>query len=231
MPVRFDASTSLTTRSLAFVALLLVVGPAQGQAKAPPMVIDETTCGSLGATGYGPLDYRTAAPDQKALVEGAHFTKDVENLKGYYNEARGRRGAPGDDLDYTLRAFPNHPRALFAMVRLQEKEGTIKPKGARWPVPCYFERAIRFRPDDGNVRLVFGLYLMKQGNKEGAVREFEFAKNALGDDPNASYNLGLAYFEVGKYDLALAEAKRAKELGFPLEGLEKKLRRAGKWTE
>lgn len=211
-------------------ASLLVAGMAHAQKTPEPLVLDELTCGSLNF-GFGPFDYRTATSEQKQLVEGAHFNRDVENLKGFFNEMRQTRSPPGGDIDYTLRAFPNHPRALFAMMRLQEKEGKPKPKGARWTVPCYFERAIRFRPDDGSVRLVFGMYLMKLGDKNAAVREFEFAKKALGDDPNASYNLGLAYFEVGKYDLALAEAKRAKEQGFPLDGLEKKLRRAGKWTD
>ena len=54
----------------------------------------EPGCGSL-KNGYGPFDYRTAGPDQKALVENAHFTPGVESL------TRGKTGAFGGD-DYTV---------------------------------------------------------------------------------------------------------------------------------
>jgi hypothetical protein len=50
-------------------------------------------------------------------------------------------------------------------------------------------------------------------------------------DPNMWYNLGLGYFDVSRFDDAVACAKRAQELGFPLQGLESKLRRANKWPQ
>ena len=63
-------------------------------------------------TGFGPYDYRTAPEHIKNLVEGRHFRPDVEYLRG------GEAGAisplleiPGN-LDYTLRALPNHHRAF-----------------------------------------------------------------------------------------------------------------------
>ena len=80
-------------------------------------------CGELG-NSFGPFDYRTVPEQPKRLVEGAHFTPVVESLiRG--NTASG----PGGDIDYTLRAMPNHHRALLATVRLGEIEKTGKPFG------------------------------------------------------------------------------------------------------
>ena len=129
---------------------------AQAQGVAP--------CGEL-TNAYGPFDYRIATDAQKHLVESAHFTVSVETLKS------GSSGAyPGHDIDYTLRAFPNHPRALLAISKLAEKEKTVTPRGANYPVDCYFDRAIRFRPDDSMVRVLFGTHLLRQGNKDKAIR-------------------------------------------------------------
>lgn len=73
-----------------------------------------------GGQGFGPFDYtdpETARPGKYGqspplhLVEIAHFTPEVEHL------VRGKSGAIYGDLDYTLRAFPNHHRALWSMVR------------------------------------------------------------------------------------------------------------------
>src|SRR5262245_56299958 len=56
----------------------------------------------------GPADYRIASDYLIRLVENAHFTPDVEMLN------RGKSSTVGGDLAYTLRVFPNHPRALKA---------------------------------------------------------------------------------------------------------------------
>lgn len=179
-------------------------------------------CGNL-ANGYGPFDYRKATPEQKRLVEGAHFTAGVESL------LQGHRGKIGADIDYTLRAFPNHPRALMAMVRLSEKEKRDRPDGARYTVECYFDRALRFAHDDPNVRLVYGIYFLRKNDARAALRQFEEAK-ALGlEDPNLDYNFGLAYFELGDYAKSQEHAQRAYALGFPLTGLREKLQAKGQW--
>jgi len=179
-------------------------------------------CGDL-ANGYGPFDYRKATSEQKRLVEGAHFTAGIESL------LQGRTGKIGADIDYTLRAFPNHPRALMAMIRLSEREKRDQPDGARYTLECYFDRALRFANDDPNVRLVYGIYFLRKNNPQAALQQFEEAK-ALGlEDPNLDYNLGLAYFELGQYDKSIEHAKRAYALGYPLTGLREKLQAKGHW--
>jgi tetratricopeptide (TPR) repeat protein len=203
-----------------FLWLVLLI--AGGPAMAAHTSQQAWDCGDL-ANGYGPFDYRKATLEQKKLVEGAHFTAGVESL------LQGHRGKIGADIDYTLRAFPNHPRALMAMVRLSEKEKRVQPDGARYTVDCYFDRAMRFAHDDPHVRLIYGIYLLRRNNPQGALRQFEEAKTLGLEDPNLDYNLGLAYFELGDYAKSLDHAKRAYALGFPLTGLREKLQAKGYW--
>lgn len=192
--------------------------------------VESEECGDL-ATGFGPFDYRTASQEQKNLVEGAHFTSEIENLKPYVNVARGMAAPIGGDIDYTLRVFPNHPRALLAMHKLALKEKKDPPEGARFPVACYFERALRFKSDDGAVRLIHGIFLIKKKNTKAAAAELDRARELIGDEPNLNYNLGLAYFDVGNYERSLEHAKQAYSYGFPLPGLRDKLKKAGRWQE
>ena len=63
-------------RTLAALAALAVLVSVSRAAGAQGMA-----CGDL-QNAYGPYDYRTATEFQKHLVEGAHFTPEVESLKG-----------------------------------------------------------------------------------------------------------------------------------------------------
>lgn len=178
-------------------------------------------CGEL-SNGYGPHDYRTDR-DKLGVVEMHHFTAEVETLKA------GKSGYIGGDIDYTLRASPNHPRALMAMIKLGEREKTERPLGARYSVACYFNRAIRFRPDDPMVRMIYGTYLAKRKNNSEALEQLVAAEQFAADNANVHYNLGLVYFDLGKYEEALQHAHTAYRLGFTLPGLRKKLEAAGRW--
>jgi tetratricopeptide (TPR) repeat protein len=210
-------ATRASPRQRALLFLIALLGIAR------PAAADESTCGTLRNT-YGPYDYRSATARQIQLVEDYHFTPEVEMLK------HGKSGLTiGGDLDYTLRAMPNHHRALVAMMNLGFKIKKSPPPGAQWPVECYFDRAIRFRPDDGAVRTIYGIYMFRHGRTADAIAQFETA-TTLGDDSGSlHYNAGLAYFELGDYDNAVAHAKKAAELGFALPGLRDKLTKAGKW--
>jgi Tfp pilus assembly protein PilF len=181
-------------------------------------------CGPL-ENAFGPFDYRTAAPANRKLVEGAHFTPSVESLQ------RGSTGQLGGDIDYTLRAFPNHPRALYAMTRLAERSRSTKPPGAHFPVECYYDRAIRFRPDDAIVRGLYASFLIRQGRPDEARVQLKAAEDLGPSDPQVIYNLGLAYFDLKEFDRSLALAKRAYAMGIPFPGLRDKLKRAGRWRD
>jgi hypothetical protein len=184
-------------------------------------------CPPAGDASYGPFDYRTATRDQKHIVEvtGGHFTPSVEALKS------GTTGTVGGELAYTLGVFPNHPRALMAMIRLGQRDKTNKPYQAKFTIDCYVERAVQFRPDDMQIRQVRGVYHALKKRYDAAIADFSMVVEQEPDNGNAHYNLGLAYFETGNYQRARAEAKKAHALGFQLPGLREKLKAKGKWDE
>lgn len=203
-------------RSLLFAAGLVAAGTPSARAA-------YEACGPL-ENAYGPFDYRTSRA-QLAVVEKFHLTQSVETLQA------GNTSSIGGDLDYTLRASPNHPRALMAMANLAVQKKTKHVRGAQYPVDCYFDRAIRFASNDGTVYMIYGTYLFKAGDKQKALKEFEIAETYAEDNANLHYNLGLVYADAKEYDKALMHAHKAYALGFQLTGLKNKLVAAGKWKE
>ena len=184
-------------------------------------------CGSL-ANPVGPYDYREHSRLRTAIlknVEGNHFGPNVENL------IKGQTSYIGGDIDYVLRAFPNHARALASLARLAAKYKSEKIQGLQFPASCYFVRAIEFTPNDPTVRTIYAVHLSKFGNSKAALTQIENALKLGADDANTSYNAGLLYFQAKDYDKALEYARKAYAAGFPLPGLRDKLRSVGKWQD
>jgi len=205
------------SRAAIAISLLLVTSPSLAQTQS-------SNCGPL-ENGYGPYDHRTDK-DKLPIVLVAHFTPEVEAL------VRGNTTTqPGGDIDYTLRAIPNNPRALVAMMRLGQKENTDKPSGSRYTVECWFDRAIRFRPDDQVVRMLYSTFLANNARKPEAVQQLEIVLKFTQDNPFTHYNVGLVYFDLGEYGNALTQAHKAIDLGFTRPELREKLLAAGKWEE
>lgn len=177
-----------------------------------------------GGQGIGPLDYTSSSDRHNgptfSQVEGAHFTPSVENL------IEGHRGTLAGDLDYTLRAIPNHHRALYSVIRygLEYKKNTLKT-----PPECYLQRAIAFKPDDAVVHMLFGIYLQRKNKYSLALEQYQRAEKLAPDFPELHYNLGLLYFELKKYEMALGQARQAYSKGYPLPGLKNKLKKLGVW--
>jgi tetratricopeptide (TPR) repeat protein len=206
-----------TARKLALVLLLCCAGAAHADMPA--------FCGEL-TNGFGPYDYRN--PDDRknlGVVEKHHFNAQVEML------TKGVTGSLGSDIDYTLRAFPNHLRALGALGRLAIRDKSAKPIGANYTVECYFDRALRFRPKDGLVYMAYGDYLSRLGQESKAIEMIQKSIELEPFNATAYYNLGLIYLKKKDYDQALGYAQKAYEMGFPLPGLKKQLVQAGKWTD
>ncbi len=184
------------------------------------------SCGPLFSEGqYGPYDFRTDK-DKLPIVLGAHFQPFVEAL---IRGSTARR--PGGDISYTLHAIPNHPNALQSMMMLGEKEKTPKPFGSRYTVECWFDRAIRFRPDDHVVRMIFVTFLTRNNRKAEAMQQLESILRNTADNAITHNNVGLLYFDLGEYQNALAQAHKAMELGLNWPDLRQKLTTAGKWQE
>jgi tetratricopeptide (TPR) repeat protein len=183
-----------------------------------------SACGPL-ENAYGPYDYRTDKA-KLPIVLGAHFTPEVEALIRGATSTR-----PGHDIDYTLRAIPNNPRALYSMMQLGKKENTDRPSGSHYSVECWFDRAIRFRPDDQVVRMLYSTFLANNARKREAEQQLEVVLSSTKDNPFTHYNVGLVYFDLGEYGKALAQAHKAIDLGFTRPELRDKLQVAGKWEE
>lgn len=193
-------------------------------------------CGTL-TNSFGPFDYRNEVGTQDYkknpnnplyLVESTHFRPEMEAL------IRGGQGANspvGPEFDYTLRAFPNHHRALIAMVRLAEMQKVDPPKGARYTVACWFERAIRFRSDDHIVRIIYATYLNKAARREDAIRQLEAAAKLAKDNAFSLYNIGMVYADMEMFDRALEYAHASEALGMQRTELKDRLVAAGHWRE
>lgn len=199
-----------------WLALLLALG-VTGEAFA--------TCGApLNANNFGrPIDYyNPREKPQIQLVEKFHFTPKVEALLA------GESSPIPDDLHYTLRHIPNHPRALDAMSRWQV--ANRRPAtAAYWEAECYFERAIEFRPEDATLYLLYGIHLHRKKELDAALVQYQEALRLEPDRAETHYNIGLLHFDRKDYAAARAAAIRAYELGYPLAGLRNRLKRVGEW--
>ena len=189
-------------------------------------------CGSVERKGggYGPYDYTNPSDfrDKLPVVDNFHFNARVESLIGGHKEDTLR---PTGDLVYVLFAFPNHHRALNAMVRLSLKENTPKPAGSKFTIDCWLDRAMRWRPEDAMVRMIYGNYLSSTRVKryKDAIPHYELAEKHLKNKTNLYYNMGLLYFNLKDYAKARDYARKAYAGGFPLKGLKDLLVKAGKW--
>jgi tetratricopeptide (TPR) repeat protein len=183
----------------------------------------ESVCGSLDNGTAGPYDYRD--PGRTAMlgnVNTNHYNADVQNL------VRGETGYQViGDLDFVLRAFPNHHQALSTMMRYFLQGGD---RSRFRSAECYFDRAIRLAPDDVYVRQIFSVYLARKQKMRDAVDQLERAIE-LSPEPmmELHYNLGLLYTDLKEFDKANRNASIAYGMGHPLPGLREKLMRAGQW--
>lgn len=183
-------------------------------------------CGNPFQNHFGPFDYRTATAKQRRAVESVHYTAEIQQMK-----AGATVTNLAGDLAYTLRVFPNHHGALKTMADWSIRTKRNPAAGGGYTVECWFERGLRFRPDDEMVKMLFGVYLLQIGKTNEAINYLEEAGKSGRTNANLHYNLGLAYVKLKRYDEALKSAHLAYRMGFPLPGLRNQLVRAGKWRE
>jgi tetratricopeptide (TPR) repeat protein len=185
----------------------------------------EAKCGNpFVNNNFGPFDYRSARKVDLKLVEDVHFTPRIEQLQ------KGERDL-GSDLSYTLYIFPNHHRALIAITRLAQRDKTNQPYKSGQTIECWYDRAIRYRPDDTVVRVLFAQYLGKERRTDEAMAQLEVAAQNAKDNPFSHFNIGLLYFELGNHERALQQAHKAMALGMVRPELADMLKREGKWRE
>lgn len=198
------------------------------------------SCGELFESGrHGPYDYRHPPPQAIIHdVEKHHFTQRLKAMhrgRDEYIPSAGTRGGDAGGkvaggFSYTLHAFPNHARALQALDLYSRKKGfDEKPPGAERTVECYFERAIRYVPNDITVRFLYADYLEARGRKDEAIIQINLISKGALDHPMLAYNVGLFYARREEMDKALEYARVAYLGGFALPGLKALLLKSGKW--
>lgn len=202
-----------------FLATLAVM-PVMAAAQVGPDL-----CGGLDNGGNGPFDYRVVRGRELKVVEDYHFNAKVEGL------VAGQSGAIGDDLNYVLRVFPNHHRALVSTTHLAKRSKALTAPHMPLSVECYFERALRFKPDDTTVRMLFAGYLNDLKRQDEAVLQLNRAVELGKDNPFTQYNAGLFFVEMGRFERALQQAHIALAMGFTKPELKQKLQAAGKWVD
>lgn len=179
----------------------------------------------IPAQGYGPYNYETQK-DKLTVVEVRHFTPDVRNLRA------GSSGSIMGDLDYTLRAFPNHHLALMSVSRYSrmaeyEKDGFFK--GRPYSAECYLQRAERFAPQDANVQLIYAIHLHQSQQLKAAAKRYQTALKLSPNNVEAHYNYGLLLVDTKDFKNAKHHANTAYGRGYPLPGLRNRLKQAGAW--
>lgn len=185
----------------------------------------EDLCGPL-KNAYGPFDFTNVAHKREHLgvVEEFHFDRGVESLRGHAKSGYNP-GTLAGDIDYTLRAFPNHHRALYTLTRYWTE--LERPDRMRYSADCYFRRAMRFQPKDHTVLMIYGIYLKRLDKLDQAIEQFETALTLAPEAAEIHYNLGLVRLEEGNTKAAVKHARIAYEKNYPLPGLANRLRRSG----
>jgi len=163
------------------------------------------------------------------IVEHYHFTPEVQKL------IKGKSGYLVGDLAYTLRAFPNHYKALTSLTYYQVLHQIDIAEKIKRPVQpaveCYFQRAAHFVPDDAVVQMLYAIYLKKIKRYDLAEKHYQKAIQIAPDNMKLRYMYGLFLVKHKKYALANEQAKIVYSNNYPKQKLKKKLIAAGIWKE
>jgi tetratricopeptide (TPR) repeat protein len=192
--------------------------------------LDGTACDG-DPVGYGPFDYskrHLISEKDLFIVEHAHFTPKVENL------IKGQSGYIVGDLEYTLRAWPNHHRALLSIIRYklqltqkirrkEYKEELVYPE-------CNLQRAINFSKNDPVPYALYGYYLYKLGHLDKAEAFYKKATELDPDNVKFHYSYGLVLVDLKRYDDAKIQADIVYKQKNTPDGLKNMLIKAGHWS-
>ena len=185
---------------------------------APGIAVAQGTGSVVGTWDY----YRAGASAEsvQALrnVEQYHIEPGVQRMR------QTNYAGALEDFEFILNYFPNHPRALTLMSEL-----CVKWKNPRCEAESRLERAIQINPKASQTYVIQGLHFQRLNARERAIGAYKQALDLNPASSNAHYNLGLAYFDLKRFDLANLHAQATYVLGFPLPGLRDKLTRAGHW--
>lgn len=227
MPIRISVSV------ITLAAILVMTAPAHArEARWVGEALNGRACNDfIGAEPRANVfDYTDPhdRADQLEIVEQIHFTASIRRLQ-HPNTL--------NNLEYTLGRFPNHHRALYAMIRYATEAVFAQRAEQDWasmyrgresqPPECYLQRAMDFARDDHRVRTLAGIYYHRVDEHERAREAYEQAISMDPDFALAHYSYGLLLTDMEHFEAAQDHARKAYELGYPLEGLRRRLASAG----
>jgi hypothetical protein len=202
-------------------------------------VADVADCGELRNFGdIGPWDYADPSSSVRdgenpmgriKRVENVHFNPEMKML----NTKRFSIERLTGEIHYTLRVFPNHPEALVAISRLERMAGGKLPQRSatvftpKISAYCFFDRAIRFRPEDKAVRYSYAIHLHQNRKYQEALEQYRLAESQYEDDRIFQYNIGLLYADIKNWEKAAEHAQRAYSSGVTFAALRQRLEKAG----
>lgn len=205
---------------------------------------------------FGPYNYYKPPKGALQLVESAHMRAVIAR-----DRHRGNWCAYYGNLDYTLRAFPNHPEALVLMAEYLDVRSPCSNNNAlpsskgksplelaaaiesgAWrerTADYYFQKAIAYKPKDSpksivnnpETHVLYGKYLYAHKRPEEALTQF---KDTIKHDPRsaeAHYYLGLILFEKNDTEAAKQHFQTGYKIGQPPIELKQKLISIGQWRE
>lgn len=192
----------------------------------------------LNNNGIGPWDYYDPSNSQPSGANPMGNIKRVTNVHltpGMLRMEKRASGTFSGDIDYTLRAIPNHPAGLDLASRLEKRlaqpgaelTNLLKYEKPKRTAECYFQRAIALTPNRFYTYVVYGIHLHRFGNYDAANTAYAKAL-ALGSTTiETNYNYGLSLVKSGRLADAEQQAKIAYQGGFPLPGLRNMLQQQG----
>jgi len=164
-------------------------------------------CSPLSAEGVLERDYFTADEDPAArhqlnINNQAHTDQVVKWLRA------DNIPMAIEDAKFTLKYWPNHPRALILMELIARVTRTLD-----LPIP-YYEKAIHDYPQYALTHTQYGKYLTEIERVDDGIMHLE---QAVELDPKlaaAHAWLAEAYMKRGKNKLARKAAEQARALGY-----------------
>jgi len=175
------------------------------------------------------VDYRRTDSKAKWHIHDswqAHIAPALKQMKTV--SGKGVGGSASGNLHFVLERRPNDIRALKALI---DYSFIIKKHPNHVPLfnqpECYLQAATIYAPDDPSPYMLYGYYLMKLKRYNLAIEKY---RKALAINPRAIeplYNIGLAYYRLGKMEMSRKYAMKAYSRGFPLHWLRKALANAG----
>ncbi len=153
-----------------------------------------------------PSDYFAVNRDAGSLRVVEQYHLSPETFWAAYN-AGGYQDAL-KQLDFVLRYFPNHPKALLL---LNSVARLLKDPNKAYP---YYQKALRLYPQYAITHAQCGELLASFGEIDAGISEL---KEALARDSKLAVAhawLASAYYRQGKPDLAQQSETEARKLGY-----------------